>query len=50
MYSHMENRYSTISLLLDWIIFFYARQRIHPMHRANDISYLVALSGNPPGF
>ena len=50
MYSHAGNRDSTISLLLDWIIFLYARQRVHAMHRANDISYLVALSGNPPGF
>jgi len=49
MHSHMGNRYPTISLLLDWIIFFYAAQRLRPVHRAKDISYFVALSGNPAG-
>jgi hypothetical protein len=50
MNGHIRNRYPTISLLLDWIIFFYVKQRISPMHRANEISYLVALGGNPAGF
>jgi len=47
---NQEIRHSTISLLVDWIIFFYARQRIRALHRAKDISYLVALRGNPAGF
>jgi hypothetical protein len=50
MYSHIGNRYPTTSLLLDWIIFLYAKQRLSPMHRANDIAFVVALSGNPAGF
>jgi len=50
MYSHMGKRYSTVSLLLDRIIFLYARLRRQSLHRAKDISYLVTLSGNPPGF
>jgi hypothetical protein len=49
MYSDIGNRYPTMSLLRDLIIFFYAKQRLKPMHRANDIAYVVALNGNPAG-
>jgi hypothetical protein len=49
MYSHVSNHYPTMSLLRDWIAFFYAKQRLSSAHRANDIAYIAALSGNPAG-
>jgi hypothetical protein len=49
MHSHIGNRYPTISLLHDWIIFFFVKLTPRPMHRAIDIAARVALSGNPAG-
>ena len=51
MQSIAESRYPTLSLLRDWMVYFYSRRPgTKSKYCANDVAYVAVLSGNPPGF